>query len=90
MLYELRKSNKRMGIGQSTHIRIVPDYIYAHIHVDDTGYVHLNLFVNNTENALKCLMIMRESDDRLIPSLPPQERPMYWPEPFKYSLSQTS
>jgi len=50
-----------MGAGQST--RSIPDYVYVFIKVNDEGNVHLDLFVYNTENALKLRMFMREKED---------------------------
>jgi hypothetical protein len=64
-----------MGASQST--RSTTDYVYAFIKVNDEGYVHLDLFVYNIENALKVRMYMREKEIKETIELPPCD---YWNE----------
>lgn len=64
-----------MGAGQST--RSIPDYVCVFINVDKEGYVRVDMFVYNIENALKVRKYMREKDITNTTELPPCD---YWNE----------
>ena len=66
-----------MGAIQS---RAIPDFVYVLLHVDqgDADYVRVDLFVYNTDNALKFRMFMRDRDDKRA-GAEPLISCAYWP-----------
>lgn len=58
--------------------RSTGDYVMVGMNADERGYVHVDLFVYNLENAVKARMRWRDRDDEAMPYGPFKECE-YWP-----------